>query len=97
MSIFPRFSLISALSEMSDASVDRSSSEVVPPKFTQLLKDLEGTEGQKVRFECRVIGHPTPEIRWFRDGNEIVSSPDFQVRGNILAYKPNSHISLTRV
>ena len=65
---------------MSDASVDRSSSEVVPPKFTQLLKDLEGVEGEKVRFDCRVIGHPAPEIKWFRENQEVISSPDFQVR-----------------
>jgi len=51
----------------------------VPPKFTQLLKDIEGTEGELVRFECRVIGQPTPTIKWFRGRNQIDNSPDFQV------------------
>ena len=56
-----------------------TSSEVVPPKFTQLLKDLEAHDGDKVRFECRVIGHPMPDIRWVKDNKEIQQSKDFQV------------------
>ena len=62
---------------MSDASI--SAAGDVPPKFTQLLKDIEGTEGELVRFECRVIGQPTPTIKWFRGRNQIDNSPDFQV------------------
>ena len=27
--------------------------------------------GHTKRFECRVIGHPRPEIRWFKDGRDI--------------------------
>ena len=72
-------SLSTALSEVSDISTASVTSEVVPPKFTQLLKDLECTEGQKIRFECRVIGHPTPAIKWYRENQEIISSTDFQV------------------
>ena len=68
-----------ALSELSDASAAGAPTDVVPPKFTQLLKDLSGIEGTQVRFECRVIGHPTPDVKWFREGQEICSSPDFQV------------------
>ena len=68
-----------ALSELSDASATSAPADVVPPKFTQLLKDLEGVEGRQVRFDCRVIGHPTPEIKWFREHTEIKNSADFQV------------------
>jgi Immunoglobulin I-set domain len=69
---------ISALGDLSDASA--SATGDVPPKFTQLLKDIEGTEGELVRFECRVIGHPTPVIKWFRGRTQIQNSPEFQVR-----------------
>lgn len=62
---------------MSDASIAATGD--VPPKFTQLLKDIEGTEGELVRFECRVIGQPTPTIKWFRGRNQIDNSADFQV------------------
>ena len=27
--------------------------------------------GGTKRFECRVTGHPRPEIRWFKDGRDI--------------------------
>ena len=30
--------------------------------------------GGTKRFECRVIGHPRPEIRWFKDGRDITDN-----------------------
>ncbi|XP_076459478.1 uncharacterized protein LOC143292788 isoform X2 [Babylonia areolata] len=30
--------------------------------------------GGTKRFECRVVGHPRPEIRWFKDGRDITHS-----------------------
>lgn len=70
--------LIPALSELSDASASLPG-DVVPPKFTQLLKDIEGVEGELVRFDCRVIGYPTPVIKWYRGRNQVLSSADFLV------------------
>lgn len=70
---------MTALSELSDVSTGPPA-ESVPPKFTQLLKDIEGSEGQMVCFECRVIGHPTPEVKWYRGRQKIENSPDFQVK-----------------
>jgi hypothetical protein len=72
---------VAALSELSDVSTASASTDVVPPKFTQLLKDMEGPEGCKIRFDCRVIGHPTPQIKWYKGRQKIESSTDFQVRG----------------
>jgi len=69
--------VLSALGDLSDASI--SATGDVPPKFTQLLKDIEGTEGELVRFECRVIGQPTPTIKWFCGRNQIENTPEFQV------------------
>jgi len=69
-----------ALSELSDTGSTPIPGDVVPPKFTQLLKDIEGGEGEMIRFDCRVIGHPTPTIKWYRGRNLIQSSADFQVR-----------------
>ena len=68
-----------ALSELSDAAGGGQPGDVVPPKFTQLLKDIEGTAGELVRFDCRVIGHPTPVIKWYRGRNLIQTSADFKV------------------
>nr|KAG5697851.1 hypothetical protein BaRGS_017108 [Batillaria attramentaria] len=30
--------------------------------------------GGSKRFECRVMGHPPPDIRWFKDGRDITRS-----------------------
>jgi hypothetical protein len=73
---------VDPLSELSDVSGTGapSSTDVVPPKFTQLLKDIEGLEGQPIRFDCRVIGNPSPQIKWYRKHKEIQHGSDFQVR-----------------
>jgi len=65
------------LSEFSDTSLTGE----VPPKFTQLLKDIEGVEGELVRFECRVIGFPEPVIKWYCGRNQLSTSPEFEVNG----------------
>ncbi|MCP9264251.1 Immunoglobulin I-set domain protein [Dirofilaria immitis] len=49
------------------------------PEFAQELKAIQATEGQKICFECRVVGVPTPEVKWFKDGEEI---------------KPNEHVQI---
>jgi len=67
------------LSELSDTGSTPIPGDVVPPKFTQLLKDIEGAAGDMARFDCRVIGHPTPTIKWYRGRNLIQNSADFQV------------------
>jgi len=60
---------------MSDASVN----EATPPKFTQLLRDLNVQSGHRVCLQCRVTGHPIPDIQWFKDGKSIDMGPDYQV------------------
>ena len=67
--------MVAAVSEMSDASVG----ELTAPKFTQPLKDLTVKSGQRVCLQCRVSGHPLPEVQWFMDNKQLESSPDFQV------------------
>ncbi|KAK1897210.1 Palladin [Dissostichus eleginoides] len=50
-----------------------------PPTFTKLLQDAQASEGQVVVLECRVRGGPPLQVRWYRQGEEIVDSPDFRV------------------
>ncbi|XP_028258671.1 palladin isoform X3 [Parambassis ranga] len=57
-----------------------------PPLFTKLLLDAQASEGQVVVLECRVRGSPPLEVRWYREGSEILDSPDFR----ILQKKPRS-------
>ena len=47
----------------------------VSPKFLKKLVNLEVAEGGPARFECKVVGSPRPEVRWFLEGREIQSMP----------------------
>lgn len=35
-----------------------------PPVFTRVLDDLTIMEGTKAVLECKVEGHPTPQVEW---------------------------------
>ncbi|XP_061744812.1 palladin-like isoform X1 [Nerophis ophidion] len=63
-----------------------SSSAVDLPVFTKVLQDAQASEGQVVVLECRVRGAPPLQVRWFRQSEEILDSPDFR----ILQKKPRS-------
>ena len=41
------------------------------PEFTRQLRDQTGMDGDSVLFQCHVVGHPTPEVRWLKDGDVI--------------------------
>ncbi|KAM7410411.1 hypothetical protein PAMA_001718 [Pampus argenteus] len=57
-----------------------------PPIFTKLLQDAHASEGQVVVLECRIRGSLPLQVRWHRQGEEIMDSPDFR----ILQKKPRS-------
>lgn len=47
------------------------------PMFKRLLANLECKEGQNVRFEIRVSGHPT--LKWEKDGAPLAFGPSIEV------------------
>lgn len=44
---------------------------LVPPLFLEPLSPLVVKDGQPVTFRAVVHGEPMPEIKWFRNGEEI--------------------------
>uniref|UniRef100_A0A8D2JGW5 Ig-like domain-containing protein n=1 Tax=Varanus komodoensis TaxID=61221 RepID=A0A8D2JGW5_VARKO len=50
-----------------------------PPNFSQRLQSMTARQGSQVRLDVRVTGIPTPVVKFYRDGAEIQSSPDFQI------------------
>ncbi|XP_066595731.1 uncharacterized protein [Prorops nasuta] len=47
------------------------------PKFTFPLNDLIVQEGDSVTLICRLIGSPTPEVIWYKDGVSMLNNPDY--------------------
>ncbi|NXA48856.1 TITIN protein, partial [Nothocercus julius] len=50
-----------------------------PPNFSQRLQSMTARQGSQVRLDVRVTGIPTPVVKFYRDGVEIQSSPDFKI------------------
>lgn len=40
---------------------------------------MTARQGSQIRLDVRVTGIPTPVVKFYRDGVEIQSSPDFQI------------------
>ncbi|XP_035212204.1 muscle M-line assembly protein unc-89-like isoform X2 [Stegodyphus dumicola] len=55
------------------------------PKFKRKLQAAVVKSGSRVTLEAEVTGVPTPEIKWYRNGNPIENSPDFRISssGNV--------------
>lgn len=50
------------------------------PRFLDTLKAVLTEEGL-VSFECKVVGSPTPLLRWFKDGQELRPGDVYQLTG----------------
>ncbi|XP_068967253.1 titin isoform X4 [Bombus flavifrons] len=66
--------------EIREKSVERLLKENVPPlapEFTVPLHDATVQEGEKFTFQCNLVGQPTPEVVWYKDGISILNNPDY--------------------
>lgn len=50
------------------------------PRFLESLKAVLTEEGL-VSFECKVVGFPTPTLKWFKDGQELKPGDVYQLSG----------------
>lgn len=50
------------------------------PRFMENLKAVLTDEGL-VSFECKVVGFPTPQLQWFKDGHELKPGDVYQLTG----------------
>ena len=50
------------------------------PKFYTVPHNRIAEEGETVRFQCSVIGHPLPWARWDKDGLSVTPSSRITVR-----------------
>ena len=50
-----------------------------PPSFPKKITSLQQTEGQAVRFECRVAGSSPIEVSWLKDGEPLKNQNEFSM------------------
>lgn len=50
-----------------------------PPSFPKKITSLQQTEGQPVRFECRVAGSLPIEVSWLKDGKPLSQGDEFSM------------------
>lgn len=50
-----------------------------PPSFPKKITSLQQTEGQPVRFECRVAGSSPIEVSWMKDGEPLRHGGEFSM------------------
>lgn len=63
--------------EIHDESAQTEEIASLAPKFIIPLSDATVQEGKEFNFECRLIGQPTPEVVWYKDGISILNNPDY--------------------
>lgn len=49
-------------------NIEDNTQPIKAPEFLKSPKDVEVTEGQMVKFRCKVKGYPPPRITWYKDG-----------------------------
>lgn len=64
----------------SDAEPPSIESRTQPPSFNQPITNTLVVEGSTARFEARFSGVPPPEIKWLRNGLQVIqNSKNYQV------------------
>lgn len=43
----------------------------VPPRFIKSPSDKTAFEKDELEFECAIVGHPKPTIKWLKNGDVI--------------------------
>lgn len=54
--------------------ITRKVPSMAAPEFTKTLSDIDVLVGNDASFDCQFTGKPTPEITWYKGGQEIFES-----------------------
>lgn len=55
----------------SDVTLTVKEKHMEAPEFVKELRAVAVVEGKKAEFECRISGIPKPDVKWFKDGEEV--------------------------
>jgi hypothetical protein len=64
------------LGEITGTSIVTVEPKDTKPRFVSELQDIVAVDGFPVKFDAKVVGHPTPNIAWSHDGEPISPGGD---------------------
>ncbi|XP_071499533.1 uncharacterized protein [Diadema antillarum] len=53
------------------------------PVFRQKFRHCEVALGSEARFECRVDGHPSPDIIWYKNGKRVMEGERYSIKRGV--------------
>ena len=59
----------------------------IAPTFAQKPSIKQEEDGKRLRFECRILADPRPDVSWFHDGNPVKNGGRHRVCCRLLAFK----------
>ncbi|XP_071942196.1 twitchin-like isoform X2 [Antedon mediterranea] len=77
------------VSEPSNASqpvVPKAANVGSAPYFDKPIDDTSTPKGEQAKFECKVVGRPAPQVKWFKNGIELYSGFRVHMRENDNTY-----------
>ncbi|KJH46033.1 immunoglobulin I-set domain protein [Dictyocaulus viviparus] len=57
------------------------------PSFIRPLSDKRAVVGERVVLQCQLDGHPTPVVKWLKDGHNVSNCPDYQIQEDGLHHR----------
>jgi len=51
----------------------------IAPTFSKKPQIIQEEDGKRLRFECKILADPKPDISWFHDGVGVKSGGRFKV------------------
>ncbi|CAG2257187.1 unnamed protein product [Mytilus edulis] len=60
-------------------SIKKNKQELKKPEFLKEIQDVDATEGQTVKFRCKVKGYPQPRICWYKDGKLLANDDCYKI------------------
>lgn len=55
------------------------------------------TDEGLVSFECKVIGYPTPQLSWFKDGKQLQPGDVYELTGSKSLGKTRNYIEIKNI
>ncbi|PIO73554.1 immunoglobulin I-set domain protein, partial [Teladorsagia circumcincta] len=52
----------------------------IAPSFIRPLADKRAVVGERVVLQCQLDGHPTPAVKWLKDGHNVSNCPDYEIQ-----------------